>query len=78
MYAKFMALSFVTRRVLIASALFFVTFVSVHLPKNGFSETLCFGSLFAFLWAVGILVPMLKVTFIVLRWVLKYHVLFKY
>jgi hypothetical protein len=78
MYAKFMALPFVTRRVLIASALFFVTFISVHLPKNGFSETLCFGSLFAFLWAVGILVPVLKVTFIVLRWVLKYHVLFKY
>lgn len=78
MYAKFLALPFVTRRVLIAMALFGLAFVSVHLPKSGFSETLCFGSLFALLWAIGILVPLLKVTFFVLRWVLRYHVLFKY
>ncbi|SAK57558.1 hypothetical protein AWB76_02471 [Caballeronia temeraria] len=78
MHAKFVALPFVTRRVLIALALFLLAFVSVHLPKNGFSETLCFGSLFGLLWAVGILVPLLKVTFFVLRWVLRYHVLFKY
>lgn len=78
MYAKFMALPFVTRRVLIALALFLLAFVSVNLPTNGFSEMLCFGSLFGLLWAVGILVPLLKVTFFVLRWVLRYHVLFKY
>jgi hypothetical protein len=78
MYAKFMALPFVTRRVLVATALFFLTFISVHLPENALSETLCFGSLFAMLWAVGILFPLMKVTFFVLRWVLRYHVLFKY
>jgi hypothetical protein len=78
MYAKFIALPFIARRGLIAVALFFLAFVSVHLPKSGFSETLCIGSLFGCLWAVGILIPVLKVTFFVLRWALRYNVLFKY
>lgn len=63
---------------LIALALFVLAFVSVHLPTNGFSEMLCFGSLLGLLWAIGILVLLLKVTFFLLRWVLRYHVLFKY
>ncbi|MDR5776891.1 MULTISPECIES: hypothetical protein [unclassified Caballeronia] len=77
MFAKFMALPFVTRRAVIALASFFTMFVSVHLPKNGFSETLLFAAGFTMLWAMGILIPFLKVLFFVLKWRLNYVVRFK-
>ena len=77
MYARFMALPFMTRRVIIAFASFFTMFVSVHLPKNGFSETLCFAAGLTMLWAVGILIPFLKILFFVLKWRLNYVVRFK-
>jgi hypothetical protein len=77
MYAKFMALPFVTRRVIIAAASFFSMFLIVHLPKNGFSETLLFAAGLTLLWAVGILIPFLKILFFVLKWRLNYVVRFK-
>ncbi|WP_250518911.1 hypothetical protein [Caballeronia sp. ATUFL_M1_KS5A] len=77
MYAKFMALPFVTRRVIIAAVSFFSMFLIVHLPKNGFSETLLFAAGLTLLWAVGILIPFLKILFFVLKWRLNYVVRFK-
>jgi hypothetical protein len=77
MLTKFMALPFVTRRAIIAAASFFTMFLSVHLPKNGFSESLMFAAGFTMLWAVGILIPFLKVMFFVVKWRLNYVVRFK-
>ncbi|WP_321794618.1 hypothetical protein [Caballeronia sp. J97] len=73
-----MTLPYVARRVLIAVAFFILMGISVQFPTNALSETVCFASGAGLLWAVGILIPLLKVTFFVLRWVLRYHVLFKY
>ena len=69
MYAKFMALPFIARR---ASDRGGVSLrrcgSSVHLPKSGFSETLLHSDRRSrCLWAIGILVPFLKVTFFVLQ-----------
>lgn len=77
MCAKFRALPFVTRRIIIAVASFFTMFLSVHLPKNGFSETLLFVAGLTMLWAVGILIPFLKILFFVVKWRLDYVVRFK-
>ncbi len=77
MYARFMALPFYTRRTIIATASFFSMFVIVHLPKNGFSESLLFAAGLTLLWAVGILIPFLKILFFVLKWRLNYVVRFK-
>ncbi|KXU94863.1 hypothetical protein CR51_26020 [Caballeronia megalochromosomata] len=77
MYAKFMALPFVTRRIIIAAASLFSMFLIVHLPKNGFSETLLFAAGLTLLWAAGILISFLKILFFVLKWRLNYVVRFK-
>ncbi|SAK73677.1 hypothetical protein AWB80_04145 [Caballeronia pedi] len=77
MDAKFMALPFVTRRIILAAVSFFSMFLIVHLPKNGLSETLLFAAGLTMLWAVGILIPFLKILFLVLKWRLNYVVRFK-
>jgi hypothetical protein len=77
MFTKFSALPVLTRRAIIAAASFFSMFLIVHLPKNGFSETLLFAAGLTMLWAVGILIPFLKILFFVLKWRLNYVVRFK-
>lgn len=77
MYARFMALPFFTRRIIIVMASFFVMWVCAYLPKSGLTQVLFGSSAFVMCWATGILVPFLKVTFFVLRWRLWYVVRYK-
>jgi hypothetical protein len=77
MCAKFMALPFFTRRLLIVAASFSVMWVCAHLPKSGLTQVVIGSGAFIIVWATGLLIPFLKVTFFVLRWRLWYVVRYK-
>ncbi|WP_250491227.1 hypothetical protein [Caballeronia sp. INML2] len=77
MYAKFMALPFFARRLIIAMASLFVMWVCAYLPKSGLTQVLIGSGAFIIFWATGLLMPFLKVTFFVLRWRLWYVVRYK-
>lgn len=74
MSTRLMGLPFVARRALIAGAFVFLTWISLQLPKNDFSVTLCFASLIGCLWAIGILLPFLKMLFFLFKVALKLHI----
>jgi hypothetical protein len=71
MYADFQALPFVARRALISTVLMLLGYGAVLFPKNVVSETVFFSSMIGAIWAMGILIPFLKLIFYICKVALR-------
>jgi hypothetical protein len=71
MLTKFMTLSLVARRAVIAITLFFVACVAARLPDTPLCNWIFGLSLVGFFWASGVMVPTIKVALYVFKVALK-------
>ncbi|MDR5826022.1 hypothetical protein [Caballeronia sp. LZ043] len=73
MYTNFQALPFVARRALLAVVLVLLAWFALQFPRNEVSETVFFASATGAIWAIGILIPFLKVIFYICKVALRVH-----
>jgi hypothetical protein len=72
MFEKFMSLSPVGRRAVIAVALFAIMFIDVLFPKCDFTVGLFLASGLGGIWAIGLMRPIVLFCFFLMRAVLRY------
>lgn len=72
MLKKFMSLSPIVRRAVLALALFSVMIVDLLFPKCNFTVLLFLASGISWIWAIGLLRPVLLFLFFLIKVVLRY------
>jgi hypothetical protein len=72
MFKKFMSLSRIARRAVLALALFSIMIVDLLFPKCNFTVFLFLASGIGWIWAIGLLRPVLLFLFFLVRVVLRY------
>lgn len=72
MFEKFKRLSPLAQRAILALTLFGIMFIDLLFPKNDFTVDLFFASGIAWIWAIGLLRPLLAFVFFIIKAVLRY------
>jgi hypothetical protein len=72
MFEKFMSLSPIARRAVVALALFCIMVIDLLFPKSNFTVFLFLASGLGWVWAIGVMRPILLFLIFLLRAVFRY------